>query len=93
MFFQVLALTSNFGESNVPETTTRRDVLIDILSSTTEFVPSQTHNINFDFDGDQHQQQQQQLIGVEQEDGNRAFPLKLNIVPNKLNIDKCFSTF
>jgi hypothetical protein len=39
------------------------------LSSTTEFIPSQTHNINFDFDGDQ-QQQQQQLIGVEQEDGN-----------------------
>lgn len=64
---QVLALTSNFGESSVPETTTRRDVLVDILSSTTEFVPSQTHNINFDFDGDQ--QQQQQLIGVEQEDG------------------------
>ncbi len=60
--FKVLALTSNFGESNVLETTTRREVDTSPTpaTTTTEFYPSQTHNINFDFDSDQQQKFDQQ---------------------------------
>ncbi len=40
---------------------------------TTEFFPSQTHNINFDFDVDQQQQQQQQQTEIEKEEGQTCF--------------------
>jgi hypothetical protein len=50
-----LTLTSNFGESPFPETTTRREADPSPATpppTTTEFYPSQTHNINFDFDAE-----------------------------------------
>jgi hypothetical protein len=56
---QILALTSNFGEAPILETTTRREVESSSpsvpASASTEFYPSQTHNINFDFDADPQQ--------------------------------------
>jgi len=57
--FQIISLTSNFGEEAVTfETTTitQKESIGTSSASTTEFTPSPTHIINFDFDGEgEHQ--------------------------------------
>jgi hypothetical protein len=83
---QILALTSNFGEAPILETTTRREVESASpsvpASASTEFYPSQTHNINFDFDADP-----QQVGGIdpEKDDGKSlSSPVSIHLYKPKI---------